>query len=92
MSNHRYTGEDERYYPTLALSVSPGDVVTFPDGVAAPDDGRWTDAAADATPVEHAVPAVDHDEEPIGAPAAEPTSEPAPVAPEHTTETPAPAE
>ena len=38
MAKFTYVGDDPRYYPELALSVEPGDVV---DVKKAPDDGRF---------------------------------------------------
>jgi hypothetical protein len=39
----RYTGEDQRIYPSLFPDVvNPGDVLDLDE---MPDDGRWIDAA-----------------------------------------------
>lgn len=43
----KYTGADERYYPSLSLAVKPGDSATLD---ADPGDGRWTKSSAAATP------------------------------------------
>jgi len=39
-----YTGDDARYYPTLAVEAEPGDEVEFDRAEDVPDDGRWATA------------------------------------------------
>jgi hypothetical protein len=38
MPDFTYVGDDERYYPSLSLSVAPGDTVTLDSD---PGDGRF---------------------------------------------------
>lgn len=45
MPDFTYSGEDDRYYPSLALTVHPGDRVTLD---ADPGDGRFSPAGAGA--------------------------------------------
>jgi hypothetical protein len=40
-----YTGDEARYYPTLAVEAEPGVEVEFGHGDDVPDDGRWATAA-----------------------------------------------
>jgi hypothetical protein len=40
---YTYTGEVARTYPTLGITVEPGDSVDLDE---APDDGRWRKAGA----------------------------------------------
>jgi hypothetical protein len=54
MPDFTYSGEDARYYPSLSLSVAPGDTVTLDFD---PGDGRFVaakgsrkSAPADTTP------------------------------------------
>jgi hypothetical protein len=61
MPEFTYSGDDSRYYPSLALAVEPGDTVTLDSD---PGDGRFT--AKGVTPVA-AVPATDL--APVSAPA-----------------------
>lgn len=39
MPNFTYTGDDERYYPSLSLSAVPGLTADLEE---LPTDGRWT--------------------------------------------------
>ena len=48
MPKFTYTGDDERYYPSLGLTVTPGDDHALDED---PGDGRWTsDGSAPSTP------------------------------------------
>lgn len=38
MPSFTYTGTDERYYPTIGLTATPGLIA---DLASNPDDGRW---------------------------------------------------
>lgn len=38
MPSYTYTGDEERYYPQLGLTVSPGDSAELDE---CPTDGRW---------------------------------------------------
>ena len=69
-----YNGEDERVFPTISLTVAPGDTFDAPDDFVAPDvvpsgtaviSNKVSDVAME-TPivVESATPAVDNTLEP----------------------------
>jgi hypothetical protein len=47
MPDFTYSGDDSRYYPSLALSVEPGDKVTLDSD---PGDGRFTLAGSAPVP------------------------------------------
>jgi hypothetical protein len=65
MPEFKYTGSEERYYPSLALLVDPGDSVTLDadpgDGRFSPADGSASVSApvVDATPVSDPEPVAD---------------------------------
>jgi hypothetical protein len=70
MPAFKYTGADERYYPSLSLLVQPGDSVTLDHD---PGDGRFvsTDGAPAPAPVAPApvpVPAPVADSAPADSP------------------------
>lgn len=48
MPDFIYSGDDVRYYPSLALDVHPGDRVTLD---ADPGDGRFVPAKGSRTPL-----------------------------------------
>lgn len=48
MTDFTYSGDDVRYYPSLALEVHPGDRVTLD---ADPGDGRFAPAEGAPTPL-----------------------------------------
>lgn len=52
MPDFTYSGSDERYYPSLSLSVAPGDTVTLDSD---PGDGRFTPLVGKFTPSAPAV-------------------------------------
>jgi len=55
MTNFTYTGDDERYYPSLSLTATPG--VTA-DLAELPTDGRWAASGSTPAPVAPDQPAL----------------------------------
>lgn len=47
MPEFTYTGDDARYYPSLGVSVEPGQTVALE---MAPADGRWSSGGVPVTP------------------------------------------
>jgi hypothetical protein len=69
LQSYRYTGPEQRYYPTLGITALPDQLIDLPGD--APADGRWVDVlpgaaqvtvtelpAATPAPVDPTVPAV----------------------------------
>lgn len=45
MTSHTYMGSESVEYPSLGIFAEPGQSYELPDGVDAPEDGRWSVAA-----------------------------------------------
>lgn len=50
MAKYTYTGSDERVFPTIAVTVKPGDSFDAPDNFSAPDVSATTQVAPTPTP------------------------------------------